>query len=648
MSPQTYQAAPRVARSTVRLATVKLPTALRPLILLALLVPGALALRTLPEAAAAEVVRDAVLGARVTDTIAAGDVHVWRVGLLAGTKLSAELRSDDDETSGKDGGSGPRSELVVLAPDGVSVVGRSFADADDVRTTISAAGTYRFEVRAGEFAGGYELRVEGDVETPRPERIRQQVAVTGTPVVVHVPAPSAGAVEIEVRRRSGGAPLVSIADALGRDVAAVPRVVRASRVKYEEVPVAVSGGLDVTIGAVGGAGTYELRARVRGGEDRAEGADEVEDRRVVVQLAPGTDAAAFGAQLGWTLVSSAGGIAVYETPEDREGHEHEDADAAEAGPGAVSASPDAVAALPEGSQSNAPAVGSDYGRTDVETQPALLQIRAPAAHAVATGAGVVVAVLDGGFDAGHEFLAGRLLPGRDFVDGDADPSDETNGLDDDGDTLVDEGYGHGTFVASVVLATAPDARVLPVRVLDSDGRGLASRIAAAILWSVDEGGADVVNLSFGTLGGNRTIASAVRYALASGVTVVAATGNDGSATVVRVPATVRGVLAVSALSASGTRAAFANAGPGTTIAAPGSDVVGAFPLARYATWSGTSFAAAFASGGAALLLEHAPATSPPRAVAAFARSARPLRPPVPRADRRALGAGTLDLERLLR
>jgi subtilisin family serine protease len=617
------------------------------LLLLALLVPGALALRTLPEAAAAEVVRDAVLGARVTDTLAAGDVHAWRVALAAGTRLDAELRLEDAGTPGKDDGSRPLPELVVLAPDGVTVAGRAFAEADDIRVDVAAAGTYRLEVRAGAYAGGYELRIDGEVETPRPERIRQTVVVSGPPVVVHLDAPESGTVEIEVRRRSGGAPLVTVADALGRDVAVVPKVVRASRVKYEDVPVAVSGGLGVTIDAAGGTGTYELRARVRGGEDRAEGADEVEDRRVVVQLAPGTDPAAFGAQLGWTLVSSADGITVYETPEGREGLEREDADAAEAAQGALSASPEAIAALPEGSQSNAPAVGSDYGRTDVETQAAMLQIHAPAAHTVATGTGVVVAVLDGGFDAGHEFLAGRLLPGRDFVDGDTDPSEELNGIDDDGDGLVDEGYGHGTFVASVVLAAAPDARVLPVRVLDSDGRGLASRIAAAILWSVDEGGADVLNLSFGTVGGNRTIASAVRYALAKGVTVVAATGNDGSATVVRVPAAIGGVLAVSALDASGTRAAFANAGQATSIAAPGTDIIGAFPLARYATWSGTSFSAAFASGGAALLLQHAPGTSPQDAVAAFAQTARRLRPPVPRAVRRSLGAGVLDLERLV-
>jgi subtilisin family serine protease len=636
-----------VALPTVGSLPVMLRTSLRSLLVLALLAPGAVAVRTLP-ASAAEVVRDAVLGARVSDTIAAGDVHAWRVGLFAGTRLRAELRADDDGTPGKDAGSGPRAELVVLAPDGVTEIGRALAGADEVAATIAEEGTYRLEVRAGAFAGGYELRIEGEVETPRPERIRQLVVVAGAPVVVHLDAPAAGAVELEVRRKSGGAPLVSIADALGREVAAVPRVARARRVKYEEVPVSVAGGLDVTIDASGGSGAYELRARSSEGEDRAEGADEVEDRRVVVQLAPGTDAAAFGAQFGWTLVSSGDGIAVYETPEDREGHEHEDADAAEAAQGAVSASPEAIAALPEGSQSNAPAVGSDYGRTDVESQAALLRIGAPAAHAVATGADVVVAVLDGGFDAGHEFLAGRLLPGRDFVDGDADPSEEANGIDEDGDGLVDEGYGHGTFVASVVLATAPNARVLPVRVLDSDGRGLASRIAAAILWSVDQGGADVLNLSFGTLGGNRTIASAVRYALASGVTVVAATGNDGSATVVRVPSAIRGVLAVSALDAAGGRAAFANGGPGTTIAAPGADIVGAFPLARYATWSGTSFAAAFASGGAALLLEHAPGTTPQRAVAVFVRAARPLRPPVPRADRRALGAGVLDLERLVR
>ena len=54
---------------------------------------------------------------------------------------------------------------------------------------------------------------------------------------------------------------------------------------------------------------------------------------------------------------------------------------------------------------------------------------------------------------------------------DADPAEEANGVDDDGDGEIDEGFGHGTFVSGLVLAAAPDARILPVRVLDSDAVG---------------------------------------------------------------------------------------------------------------------------------------------------------------------------------
>jgi len=209
------------------------------------------------------------------------------------------------------------------------------------------------------------------------------------------------------------------------------------------------------------------------------------------------------------------------------------------------------------------------------------------------------------------------------------------------------GYGHGTFVSSLILDAAPGATILPVRVLGTDGRGLSSDIAFGIEWAADQG-ADVMNLSFGTLGGNPTIAAAVRYALARGVTVVASTGNDGNGTVIDFPAALSGVVAVTALGTTGLRAPFANAGTATSIAAPGVDLVGAFPGGRYAKWSGTSFAAALASGGAALVLERTPAASPARVLNTLVRRARPLRPTVPRTDRRLLGAGVLDLLRLVR
>ena len=87
--------------------------------------------------------------------------------------------------------------------------------------------------------------------------------------------------------------------------------------------------------------------------------------------------------------------------------------------------------------------------------------------------------------------------GYDFVDNDLAPDEEANGLDDDGDGRVDELYGHGTHVAGIVHLVAPDARLLPLRVLNSDGRGNNFRTASAIVYATHRG-ADAINLSLGT------------------------------------------------------------------------------------------------------------------------------------------------------
>lgn len=136
---------------------------------------------------------------------------------------------------------------------------------------------------------------------------------------------------------------------------------------------------------------------------------------------------------------------------------------------------------------------------DLADQHAFAGLSLGTVHQVATGAGTVVAVLDTGVDAAHPMLAGRLLPGYDLIDDDPDPLDVANGVDDDGDGLVDEAYGHGTFVAGVVAQIAPDAAILPVRVLDADGRAELHTVIEGIDLAIEQG-ANVINMSFGLLG----------------------------------------------------------------------------------------------------------------------------------------------------
>lgn len=260
-------------------------------------------------------------------------------------------------------------------------------------------------------------------------------------------------------------------------------------------------------------------------------------------------------------------------------------------------------AFPEGGGLTIPAFADDP-TASVGTQPALARIGADLAHLRGyLGQGVVVAVIDTGLDANHPLIVGHVAPGGyDFVDGDADPSDVGNGIDDDRDGLIDEGVGHGTFVASLVLAVAPDARILPLRALNSDNGGTASSVGLAIGYAVSHG-AKVINLSAGVAVELNFLKQAVANARRAGVIVVASAGNRQIATV-DFPANQSDAVAVAAVGATQAKAPFSSYGQPIDLCAPGVDLVGAHPgsLSRTARWSGTSFSTALVSGGAALFL----------------------------------------------
>lgn len=234
------------------------------------------------------------------------------------------------------------------------------------------------------------------------------------------------------------------------------------------------------------------------------------------------------------------------------------------------------------------------------------RVRLEGAHALAPrlGAGVKVAVIDTGLDLGHPAFAGRLAPAAqwyDFVDHDAVPQEVAHGA-------ADGGYGHGTAVAGIVLQIAPNATLLPLRVLGPDGSGDTTDVAAAIDWAVAQG-ADVVQLSLGTITPSEVLKAMMDHATRQGVYVVASSGNTGDQSVTYPAAYTREAgplgdlsIGVGSVDDQDAKSAFSTYGSRLELLAPGERIYTPAPEGQLAHWSGTSMAAPMISGALALAL----------------------------------------------
>ncbi|AUH43955.1 type VII secretion-associated serine protease mycosin [Streptomyces sp. CMB-StM0423] len=257
-----------------------------------------------------------------------------------------------------------------------------------------------------------------------------------------------------------------------------------------------------------------------------------------------------------------------------------------------------------------------------DLQWGLDDVRAPEAWNTTRGEGVTVAVLDTGVDASHPDLTGQVLDGKDFVGFGARRGDDSWARHGTAMAGIIAAHGHGPGAAEGVTGVAPDAKILPVRVILEDGdaqRGKAretrgSALADGIRWAVDNG-ADVINLS---LGDDSKSAhpepgedAAVQYALRKGVTVVSSAGNSGEkGDRISYPAAYPGVIAVTAVDRTGARAEFSTKHWYATVSAPGVDVAIADPDRTYYEGWGTSAAAAFVSGVTALVRAANPDLTP--------------------------------------
>lgn len=255
------------------------------------------------------------------------------------------------------------------------------------------------------------------------------------------------------------------------------------------------------------------------------------------------------------------------------------------------------------------------------------------------GSGVIVAVLDTGISE-HPILEGKLAAGGwNFVDDSADTSDLCDGRDNDGNGLIDELAGHGTFVAGLISWVAPGAIILPIKVLDSDGHGNTFTTAAGVYHAVDQG-AKVINLSLSLPADSTVLRSAIAYATSRGVIVVSAVGNAGLL-VPDYPAANPSVIGVTAVDANDTLAFFANKDASVALCAPGTHIVGPTLDGGFARTNGTSFAAAQVAGVAALAAARFPLETPIAIRQRIFRASRNINALNP-LDLGLFGAGRLD------
>lgn len=222
--------------------------------------------------------------------------------------------------------------------------------------------------------------------------------------------------------------------------------------------------------------------------------------------------------------------------------------------------------------------------------------------AQATGKGVTVAVIDTGVDSSNPQLSGAMAgSGKSYVDGAANKDIE----------------GHGTRVAGIIAARplkgtgfegiAPDAKILSLRYTGGENKQGNSKTMSEAISSAVAQGAKIINISSDTSDkeDNDTLRNAVAAAVNSGALIIAAAGNDGADgnTDKTYPASYPGVLAVAASDRNDERAYFSQSGDFVDVAAPGVDMVSTVPKKGQCTADGTSFAAPYVAGVAALLKE---------------------------------------------
>lgn len=253
---------------------------------------------------------------------------------------------------------------------------------------------------------------------------------------------------------------------------------------------------------------------------------------------------------------------------------------------------------------------------------------------------VKVAVVDTGIAYTHPDLAEMVAGGVNTIG----PGEPTQNYNDDN--------GHGTHVAGIigavdnnigVVGVAPNVELYAVKALDASGSGNLSDLIEGLQWCVDND-IHLVNLSLSSTETNDTFREVIEAVHRAGITMVCAAGNDGPNGTINYPARYPTPIAVAASTETDSIATFSSRGTEVDIAAPGDQIASTWLNGGYKTLSGTSMAAPFVTGAAALIMGTLGNVSPSQVRSLLLRSTVSLASQ----SRREQGSGRIDITRLAR
>ena len=279
-----------------------------------------------------------------------------------------------------------------------------------------------------------------------------------------------------------------------------------------------------------------------------------------------------------------------------------------------------------GAQAQGPAVQTPPPVAASSAQYVVNKLHLLEAHRITSGDDVLVAVIDSKIDTQHPDLAGVVADEHDVV----------------GTPAI--AHAHGTAMAGAIAArsrlvgVAPKVRLLAVRAFSGSGEGAESttfNILKSVDWAASKN-ARIINMSFAGPPDD-LLREMLARANARGIVLIAAVGNAGPRSPPLYPAADAGVIGVTATDVDDKLMPQANRGPQVTVAAPGVEILAVAPDGKYQVTSGTSIAAAHASGVAALLLASRPTLTPAQVRASLVRAATRIP-----GKRNEIGAGVID------